>query len=81
MGAGGRYLSEQYIAEDNAFRLDSSFEVNAALFYDLDDWRLSLHVRNLTDEDFFTRGFGNTSVIPAPGLAIYGGLEYRWELR
>jgi TonB-dependent siderophore receptor len=81
LGAGGRYLSEQFIAEDNAFRLDSSFEVNAALFYDLADWRLNLHLRNLTDEDFFTRGFGNTSVIPAPGFSIYGGFEYRLELR
>ncbi len=80
-GAGGRYLSEQFIAEDNAFRLDSSFEVNAALFYDLADWRLNLQLKNLTDEEYFTRGFGNTSVIPAPGFAVYGGLEYRLKLR
>jgi TonB-dependent siderophore receptor len=81
VGAGGRYLSEQFIAEDNAFQLDSSFEVNAALFYDLADWRLNLHLKNLTDEEYFTRGFGNTSVIPAPGFAVYGGIEYRLELR
>jgi TonB-dependent siderophore receptor len=81
VGAGGRYLSEQFIAEDNTFQLDSSFEVNAALFYDLADWRLNLHLKNLTDEEYFTRGFGNTSVIPAPGFSIYGGFEYRLELR
>src|SRR5262245_55967795 len=81
VGAGGRYLSEQFIAEDNAFRLDSSFEINASLFYDLADWRLNLHLKNLTDEEYFTRGFGNTSVIPAPGFAVYGGLEYRLKLR
>jgi TonB-dependent siderophore receptor len=81
VGAGGRYLSEQFIAEDNAFQLDSTFEVNTALFYDLADWRLNLHFKNLTDEEIFTRGFGNTSVIPAPGFSIYGGFEYRLELR
>lgn len=81
VGAGGRYLSEQFIAEDNAFQLDSSFQLDAALFYDLAAWRLNLHLKNLTDEDLFTRGFGNTSVIPAPGLSVYGGLEYRLELR
>jgi TonB-dependent siderophore receptor len=80
-GAGGRYLSEQFIAEDNAFELEPSFEVNAALFYDLADWRLNLQLKNLTDEEYFTRGFGNTSVIPAPGFAIYGGFEYRLKLR
>jgi catecholate siderophore receptor len=81
VGAGGRYLSEQFIAEDNAFELDPSFEVNAALFYDLASWRLNLQLKNLTDEEYFTRGFGNTSVIPAPGFSIYGGFEYRLKLR
>ncbi len=80
-GVGGRYLSEQFIAEDNAFELDPSFELNAALSYDLADWRLNLQLKNLTDEEYFTRGFGNTSVIPAPGFAIYGGFEYRLKLR
>lgn len=80
IGAGGRYLSEQFIAEDNAFELDSTFELNASLSYDLADWRLNLHLRNLTDEEIFTRGFGNTSVLPAPGFSVYGGFEYRLEL-
>ena len=80
LGVGGRYLSEQFIAEDNAFELDPSFEVNASLSYDFAGWGLNLHLRNLTDEEIFTRGFGNTSVIPAPGFSIYGGFEYRLEL-
>ncbi len=80
VGAGGRYLSKQFIAEDNAFELDSTFEANASLSYDWADWRLNLHLKNLTDEEIFTRGFGNTSVLPAPGFSIYGGFEYRLEL-
>ena len=74
IGGGARYVSEQFIAEDNAFRLDSSFEVNATLFYDLADWRLNLHLKNLTDEDYFTRGFGRSSVIPADPFAVYATL-------
>jgi TonB-dependent siderophore receptor len=80
IGAGGRYLSDQFIAEDNAFQLDSSFQLDAALSYDLAAWRLNLHLKNVTDEEYFTRGFGNTSVIPAPGFSIYGGFEYRLEM-
>lgn len=75
---GGRYLSEQFIAEDNAFELDSTSTLNAALFYELNDWSLGLHLENLTDEEYFTRGFGNTSVIPAPGTTVRGTLEYRF---
>lgn len=77
VGVGGRYLSEQMIAEDNAFELDASTTFDAALFYDVRDWRLNLNFKNLTDEEYFTRGFGSTSVIPAEGFAVYGGVEYR----
>jgi catecholate siderophore receptor len=80
VGAGGRYLSEQFISEDNAFEIDPSFTADASLFYDLGLWRLNLHLRNLTDEETFTRGFGNTSVIPAPGFSVFGGFEYRLGL-
>ncbi|HKV10875.1 MAG TPA: TonB-dependent receptor, partial [Thermoanaerobaculia bacterium] len=77
VGAGGRYLSEQFIAEDNAFELDSTATLDASLSYDLGDFDLNLHLKNLTDEEYFTRGFGNTSVIPAPGFSVYGGVEFR----
>ncbi|HET9225170.1 MAG TPA: TonB-dependent siderophore receptor, partial [Thermoanaerobaculia bacterium] len=82
---GGRYLSEQFIAEDNAFELEDTYTLNAALYYDLRDWSLGLHFDNLTDEEYFTRGFGSTSVIPAPGFAVRGNLAYRiglpWQER
>ena len=48
------------------------------MFYDLETWRFQLNLKNLTDEDYYTRGFGDTSVIPAPGIAAYGGVEVRF---
>lgn len=77
VGAGGRYLSEQFIAEDNAFELDATATLDAALFYEWRDWRFNLNFENLLDEEYYTRGFGATSVLPAPGFAVRGGLEYR----
>jgi len=79
-GLGGRYLSGQFIAEDNAFELDDTLTLDAALFYDRSDWSLSLHFDNLTEEEYFTRGFGSTSVIPAPGFTVQGNLAYRFGL-
>jgi outer membrane receptor protein involved in Fe transport len=76
LAGGGRYLSSQFIDEDNVFELDSSFTLDASVGYELGAWRLNLHLNNLTDEESFTRGFGNTSVIPAPGLSVFGGVEY-----
>jgi len=79
-GLGGRYLSGQFIAEDNAFELDDTLTLDAALFYDRSDWSLSLHFDNLTEEEYFTRGFGSTSVIPASGFTVQGNLAYRFGL-
>lgn len=81
VAGGGRYLSEQFIYEDNAFELDASFTLDAAVFYERGTWKASLQLKNLTDEEYFTRGFGNTSVIPAPGFAVFGGFEYRLAMR
>jgi TonB-dependent siderophore receptor len=80
-GAGGRYLSKQFIAEDNAFELDDTATLGAALFYELKAWSLALHFDNLTDEKYFTRGFGSTSVIPAPGLTVHGSVSVRFGPR
>ncbi|MDY7094063.1 MAG: TonB-dependent siderophore receptor [Acidobacteriota bacterium] len=78
LGGGARYVSEQFIAEDNAFTIDSYTTFDAAVFYELPAWRFQVNFKNLTDEEYFTRGFGNTSVIPAPGFEAYGGVEYRF---
>lgn len=78
LAGGGRYLSSQFIDEDNVFEIEDSFTLDASAGYDLGAWRLNLQLRNLTDEETFTRGFGNTSVIPAPGFAVFGGVELRF---
>ena len=75
IGAGGRYLSEQFIAEDNAFAIDSYATLDAALFYEVSSWRLQLNLKNLADKEYFTRGSGTGSVIPAPGFAAYAGIK------
>lgn len=80
VSGGGRYLSSQFIDEDNVFAIDDSFSLDASVGYDLGAWRLNLQLKNLTDEETFTRGFGNTSVIPAPGFSAFGGVEYRFDL-
>lgn len=77
LGAGARYLSRQFIDEDNAFKIDSIFLVDAMLYYNLGPMRWSLNAKNLLDTKYETRGFGAASVIPGNPFAIYGGLELR----
>jgi TonB-dependent siderophore receptor len=77
--AGGvRYIDEQFIAEDNVATIDSHALVDAALTYTLSNWRLSLHLENLLDEEYETRGFGSSSVIPGNPASAFIGIERRF---
>ena len=75
LGAGARWASEQFIDEDNAFSIDGHATVAAAAWWERGRWRLRLNLDNLTDEEYFTRGFGGASVLPAPGRAATARLE------
>jgi TonB-dependent siderophore receptor len=74
LGAGGRYVGRQFIAEDNAFAIDSHLVLDAMAAYRLRRATLSVNARNLTDREYETRGFGRTAVIPADPFAVYATL-------
>ena len=71
VGGGARYIDTQFIAEDNAFAVDSALVLDGSVFYRRDNWRVNLHLKNLMDEEYELRGFGSDSVIPAAPFAAY----------
>jgi len=77
IGGGARYVSSQFIAEDNVFELDGVVTFDATAFYKLGDFKLRLNLKNLTDREYFMRGFGSSSVIPAPPFTAYFGFDYQ----
>jgi iron complex outermembrane receptor protein len=80
LGVGGRYLSEQFIDEDNAYKIDGFFTLDAMLYYQIGNWRWSLNAKNLTDTEYETRGFSlfySASVLPGNPRAIYGQIEFK----
>lgn len=80
VGAGGRYVSRQFIAADNAFAIPGAFTVDASLSLPLGPFKGRLDLKNLFGEKTYTRGLGTTSVIPASGFAIYAGIEARFAV-
>lgn len=76
VGGGLRYVDQQFIAEDNTTRLDDYLLLNAAISYRFSDWRLTLNLENLADEEYQTRGTGAFSVIPAAPFSATFGFEY-----
>jgi iron complex outermembrane receptor protein len=76
LGGGVRYVSGQFIAPDNAYKIDGYLTLGATLFYRVGSWRLGLNLENLTDRDYETRGFGSSAVIPANPFAVYGSIQF-----
>ncbi len=75
---GGRFVGDQFIAEDNAFTIDSYAVCDAAVSYTRGDWEFRLNLKNLTGREYETRGFGSSSVIPAPPFSAYAGAQFRF---
>lgn len=77
LSGGVRWVDSHFIAEDNAFAIDGYALFDAGLSYSFDRWRLALDLRNLTDEEYETRGFGSFSVIPGQPISANVRIEYR----
>jgi TonB-dependent siderophore receptor len=77
IGGGPRYVSDQFIDEDNEFKIDGYVTFDAVTYYDWNHWRFTVNFKNITDKDYETRGFGPFSVIPASPFAVYGSVDFR----
>jgi TonB-dependent siderophore receptor len=72
LGLGARYVSEQFIAENNDFKTAGYFLLDAMASYTKGRITASLNLKNLTDREYETRGFGPYSAIPGNPFAAYG---------
>jgi outer membrane receptor protein involved in Fe transport len=72
---GARLVGSQFIAEDNATKLDSYVLLDAALSYQKRQWRAVVSLQNLTDEEYGTRGFSTYAVIPGKPFSVQARLE------
>ncbi len=79
LGIGGRYVSSQFIAADNAYAIPAAFTADAMLRVPMGPVEGRLQLRNLTNTRTYTRGIGTTSVIPAEPFAINAGFALRWN--
>lgn len=75
VGLGVRLVGEQFIAEDNVRKLESYGLLDAMAAYRFGRARLVVNLHNIADKEYFTRGFGNTSIIPGAPFAAYARVE------
>jgi len=77
VGGGARYVSDQFIAEDNDFVIDGVLTFDAMASYAFRDVMLELNIKNLTNREYNQRGFGDNSITPANPITVYFGVGYR----
>jgi outer membrane receptor protein involved in Fe transport len=77
VGGGARYVGAQFVAEDNGFVIDGVLTFDAMISYRIGAGRIRLNLRNITDREYYLRGFGAVSVIPAPPFSAYLGFDYQ----
>ncbi|MFQ5708677.1 MAG: TonB-dependent receptor domain-containing protein [bacterium] len=76
VGLGARYVSSRFIDVDNSYKMDHYLTVDGVLFYRYRRWKWTLNFKNITDQEYETRGFGPVSVLPADPFAVYGKIEF-----
>ena len=76
LSLGLRTLSDQFIAEDNRFRIDGYATLDAGISYDAKPARFSMTFKNLTGTEHETRGFGAVSAIPARPFELVCRVEF-----
>jgi outer membrane receptor protein involved in Fe transport len=75
LAAGLRFVSSQFIAEDNRFQIDDYVTVDAIVSYRIGKVRAAVNLKNLTGTEYASRGFGNVSAIPARPFEVLGRIE------
>ena len=75
LGAGLRYVSEQFVAADNRNVIDGYALCEGAVFYARGLAKIGVHLRNLTGSEYATRGFGSDSAIPGRPFEVMARVE------
>ena len=87
IGTDAQYVGQQRFDNDqaNTFarKIPSYVLVNAGIFHDVNAWRLSLGVKNLLDEKYFSYGILASSTsfnaYPAAERTFFTSVEYRFK--
>ncbi len=74
-GIGARYVASQFIAEGNQFQIRDVLTLDASVSYAYRQMKFRINAQNLTNQEYETRGFGSTSIIPANPFGMYCAFE------
>ncbi len=77
-GFGGRYLSSQSGDVANSFDLPSYTVLDAALFYEKDNFRAQVNFKNLTDKYYAVGSYSDTYVLPGEPFNMSASVAWKF---
>lgn len=77
LAGGARYVGERFLDEDNQLELDDYITLDASISYRWQRLTATLHLKNLSDEEYDLRAPTDQAVLPADGFHVLGGLRIR----
>ncbi|MFD0860422.1 TonB-dependent siderophore receptor [Roseovarius aquimarinus] len=79
LGGGVYAQSGEYLSNNNLYKSDAFYTLDAALTYARGGYRASLGIQNLTDTDYFDRyGYFGGRVAPGAGRKLTAALEIQF---
>ncbi|MGV2828124.1 TonB-dependent siderophore receptor [Myxosarcina sp. GI1(2024)] len=77
-GAGVFYVSERAGDLENSFFVDDYVRVDAAIYYERENYRFALNFKNLFDAEFIEGASGRQEVIPGAPFTILGTVSVKF---
>jgi len=77
-GLGLFYVGERFGDNANTFTLDDYLRTDAAIYYQQNDIRLGLNIRNLFDVTYFESGVDRRGAIPGDPFTIIGSFAVKF---
>jgi len=77
-GLGLFYVDNRQGDLANSFELPSYFRTDAAIFYNRDNWRLSINIKNLFDVDYFESASSRNRVFVGDPFTVQGTISWQF---
>lgn len=78
IGAGLRYVSEQYTDYENEYSIENHFIYQFHTGYSFENWAFKLNINKLSKDNLLARGLGPYSVVPLVPMEIKGSIEAKF---
>jgi len=79
IGAGIYAQSGVYVSNAHLFKTESYYSLDASIAYRIENYKLGLSIKNLTDEHYFERiDYLGGSVAPSQGTSVFASISLRY---